>query len=245
MPVPLARALAAALALCLAAASAWAAPPDMTPRADALLGIPYRPDGVCDASGRWTLFEHPEQSFPTPGLNCSGLVFTLMQRLSPSGVGVRDAARDRLGDSGPTAVMGQDWDFGFDLVLNLTDGTKRRWLTPEPQAVSPADTGQSLRGFALTDQGAWKRALAQVGPGQVCLVSFSQPGRRKGYTLQHYHVGVIVPDASGGRWLYQATPRSGTSKTNLASAEGFARFLGSFTGGDKRVLLLAVDLPGK
>ncbi|WP_243368223.1 hypothetical protein [Fundidesulfovibrio soli] len=230
----------------LAAAPASAA--DLTSKADQLLGIPYRPDGVRDPSGRWTTFEHPEQSFATPGLNCSGLDFTLMRLLGATTADPRQAARDRLGDSGPGAPNGQDWDFGFDIILNLTDQLPRRWLLPQARAVSPPDTGETMRGFPVDDRAAWKSALNQIAPNQAApsqaaLVSFSQPGRRKGYGLQHYHVGLILPDATGGRWLYQATPKSGAHKLNLASPEGMERFQRFFAGPDRRALLLGVTLP--
>ncbi|WP_243310479.1 hypothetical protein [Fundidesulfovibrio agrisoli] len=235
-----------ALMFLLATAPASAA--DLTAKADQLLGIPYRPDGVRDPSGRWTTFEHPEQAFAAPGLNCSGLDYTLMRLLGATTVDPRQAARDRLGDSGPGAPKGQDWDFGFDIILNLTDQLKRRWLLPQARAVSPADTGEAMRGFPVEDRAAWKAALSQIAPNQAApsqaaLVSFSQPGRRKGYGLQHYHVGLILPDASGGRWLYQATPKSGAHKLNLASPEGMDRFQRFFAGPDRRALLLGVTLP--
>jgi len=229
------------LTVLLSACPAWAA--DLTTKADQLLGIAYRPDGVRDESGRWTLFEHPEQSFATPGLNCSGLDYALMRLIAPGPVTIRQAARDRQGDSGPGAPMGQDWDFGFDLILNLSDPMPRRWLTPEARPVTGQENGRDMLGFSTSDQAAWKKALAQVGPDQAVLVSFSQTGRRKGYTVQHYHVGVILPDATGGRWLYQATPKSGAHKLNLADPSGMARFLTFFSGGDKKALLLAVTLP--
>jgi hypothetical protein len=226
-------------------AAAPAAGADLAAKADQLLGIPYRPDGVRDESGRWTLFEHPEQSFATPGLNCSGLDFALMRLLAPAATTIRQAARDRQGDSGPGAPMGQDWDFGFDLIMNLSEGMPRRWLLPQPAAVSDLESGKTMLGFVTSDQAAWKKALAQIGPNQACLVSFSQTGRRKGYTLQHYHVGVILADAAGGRWLYQATPKSGAHKLNLADPAGMNRFLAFFSGADKRALLLSVDLPSR
>ncbi|WP_173082325.1 hypothetical protein [Fundidesulfovibrio magnetotacticus] len=242
------RAPALVLALALALGLPNVAPvraqaPDLTARADRLLGLPYRVDGVLDEKGRWTTFEHPEKTFDSPGLNCSGLEFALMRLLAPSGPPASLAGRDRQGDSGPGASMGQDWDYGFDLTLNLTEGLARRWLLPEPRAVSPADTGRETLGFPLSDEAAWRRALAQVKPGQACLVSFSQTGRRKGYTLQHYHVGVVLPDATGGRWLYQSTPKSGVTKTNLTDPAGMKRFQASFAGKDRRVLLLSADLP--
>ena len=239
------RAMAlAGLLVVLAADCAGAASPAQSPAlADSLLGIPYRPDGVRDERGRWTLFEHPEQAFPTPGLNCSGLTYSLWRLLVPQAVPVALAGRDRLGDSGPGAAMGQDWDYGFDLILNLSEGLPRRWLLPEPRPLAATDSGQTKLGFPLADREDWRKALAALLPGHACLVSFTQTGRRKGYTLQHYHVGVILPDASGGRWLYQATPRSGVFKMNLAAPEGMARFLAAFSGGDKRVLLLDVALP--
>lgn len=241
------RKTTAILIVCFAALGIIPALPshaaDLTTRADQLLGIPYRPDGVRDEAGRWTLFEHPEQTFPTPGLNCSGLDYCLMRMIAPSGLPVRQAGRDRLGDSGPASAMGQDWDFGYDLILNLSEGLPRRWLLPEPRQVAIQDSGRTALGFPVADQTAWKKALTQIGPDQACLVSFSQTGRRKGYTLQHYHVGVILPDGSGGRWLYQALPKSGVTKLNLADPAGMARFQSMFSGGDKRVLLLGVTLP--
>jgi hypothetical protein len=237
--------------LCLAAAASpvlradtAAAAADRTSLADRLLGIPYRPDGVRDESGRYSLFAHPEQTFDTPGLNCSGLDYTLLRMLSPLTLSTRQAARDRLGDSGPGAPLGQDWDFGFNLILNLSDSLPRRWLLPEPGTVSGRESGLATRGFPVADLSAWKRALEQMGPDDVLLASFSQAGRSKGYTLQHYHVAVVLPDASGGRWLYQALPRSGVTKTDLADPAGMRRILASFAGaGDRRVLLLAVTLP--
>jgi len=232
-----------ALLAALASPAGAASSASLTARADTLLGITYRPDGVLDENGRWTTFEHPEKTFDTPGLNCSGLDFALMRLIAPTQAGVRQAGRDRQGDSGPGAAMGQDWDFGFDLILNLSEGLPRRWLLPEPRPVSPADTGRTTLGFPITDQSAWTAAIGRMGSNQACLVSFSQTGRRKGYTLQHYHVGVILPDASGGRWLYQATPKAGVSKTNLADPASFKRFLSAHSGGDKKVLLLSVDLP--
>lgn len=229
------------LLVALGAAAAQAA--DLTAKADQLLGIPYRADGVRDEAGRWTLFEHPEQTFPTPGLNCSGLEYSLMRLIAPSGLPARQAGRDRLGDSGLACAMGQDWDFGFDLILNLSEGMPRRWLLPESRQVTSQDSGKTSQGFPLGDQSAWKKAFSQLGPNEACLVSFSQTGRRKGYTLQHYHVGVLLPDGSGGRWLYQALPKSGVTKLNLSDPAGMARFQGMFSGGDKRVLLLGVTLP--
>jgi hypothetical protein len=109
--------------------------------------------------------------------------------------------------------------------------------------VSGQESGKTMLGFSTSDQAAWKKAFAQIGPNQACLVSFSQTGRRKGYTLQHYHVGVILADSSGGRWLYQATPKSGAHKLNLADPSGMSRFLTFFSGADKRALLLNVTLP--
>jgi len=229
------------LAVLLAACPCLGA--DLTAKADQLLGTPYRPDGVRDETGRWTLFEHPGQSFATPGLNCSGLDFALMRLVAPVTTTIREAVRDRQGDSGPGASMGQDWDFGFDLILNLSEGMTRHWLLPESADVSGRESGKTMLGFLTSDQAAWKKALAQIGLNQACLVSFSQTGRRKGYSLQYYHVGVILADATGGRWLYQATPKSGTHKLNLADPSGMNRFLMFFSGPDKRTLLLNVTLP--
>ncbi|MEJ2716140.1 MAG: hypothetical protein P8182_03240, partial [Deltaproteobacteria bacterium] len=90
--------------------------------ADTHLGIPYRDDGVLDSRGRFTTFNRPDEIYSTPGMNCSGLVLSVSRFLLNKNFTLTEASRDRQNNSGPGAAFGKDWDFGLDLILNLTDG---------------------------------------------------------------------------------------------------------------------------
>ena len=146
--------------------------------ADTHLGIPYRDDGALDHSGHFTTFAHADRVLDTPGLNCSGLVLSVSRFLFNKNWSLEQAVRDRLGNSGPNAALGQDWDFGWDLVLNLTEGTPRRVIMPDGSnpSLDNAD-GTTLRGLDLHDEEAWARVLPQMQPGRVYLGSISKIGR--------------------------------------------------------------------
>jgi cell wall-associated NlpC family hydrolase len=209
-----------------------------------LLGTPYRDDGVTDPAGRFTLFADPSASFSSPGLNCSGFVVTASRRLLARPLSLEAVKRDRKGDSGPTSPRGEDWDFGYDLILNITDGLPRRVLlpdgsSPDPDAADPA----RLRGFALHDGAAWEAVLPRIRPGQLVLAAYSKANNAR---LLFYHVGLLVNDGAGHVWLYHATPGHGAHRLDLASPAG-RRALGlefaEKRPGDKQILLLSVPLP--
>ncbi len=216
---------------------------------DALLGLPYRNDGAIDENGRNTLFANPQATFVAPGLNCSGFVLAAARAVFNANLTLEQAKIDRLNDSGPESPLGQDWDFGLDLILNISEGRPRRVLMPDGPLPLPADAdGQTLRGFALDDPNAWKRILPQMRPGHVYLASISKPAARKGYVLLHYHVGLAIPDRQGHVWWYHSTPGSGVHRLDLNSPQGMAVFNKEFTGpkaSKKRILLLEVDAPGE
>ena len=209
-----------------------------------LLGIPYRNDGVTDPAGRFTLFADPAATFTKPGLNCSGFVVTASRALLGRPLDIAATARDRKGDSGPTSPRGQDWDFGYDLILNITDGLPRQVLVPDgsspnPDAADPAD----LRGFPLHDTTAWAAVLPRIRPGRLVLASLSKVA---GGRLLFYHVGLLVADPAGRIWFYQATPGQGVHRLELDTPAGLAALGREFAEkkfGDKRILLLAVPLP--
>lgn len=209
-----------------------------------LLGTAYRDDGTTDPAGRFTLFADPAATFTTPGLNCSGFVVTACRALLGRPLALAAMVRDRKGDSGPGSPRGRDWDFGYDLILNITDGLPRRVLLPDgsrPDADAADPAG--LRGFPLHDRAAWTAVLARLRPGELALAAFSKV--RDGRLL-FYHVGLIVPDAAGHAWLYHATPGTGAHRLDLASPAGLAAFEKEFTEkrfGEKQILLLAVPLP--
>ncbi|MEW6352034.1 MAG: hypothetical protein AB1646_23535 [Thermodesulfobacteriota bacterium] len=190
------------------------------------LGIPYRNDGALDEHGQFTTFDRPDRQFAAPGLNCSGLVLSVCRFLFNKNWTLAEATRDRMGDSGDRSKLGKDWDFGWDLILNLTEGTPRRVIMPDGKdyPIEKAD-GASLRGFDLHDEAAWKRVLSQVKPGRVYLATVSKPGARNGYKWLHYHVALMLPDQEGGVWLYHATRLSRTHSMNLRTREGLHRFL--------------------
>ena len=224
-----------------------AATPEETLRP--LLGIAYRPDGAQDAKGRYTLFANQAKQFTSPGLNCSGFVVAaarlLLHKLYPLG----EVARDRLGDSGPKAA-GQDWDFGWDAILNISEGFERRFLLPasEGRNADPAQcTGAHPLGFPLTAKETWAELEERLRPGYVYLLSFSRTTGKKAAPLQHYHVGLLLRSASGDLLLFQTTTQSGKSSCrNLSDPQELARFRKAFAdrpGREKKLLVLEVPLP--
>jgi murein DD-endopeptidase MepM/ murein hydrolase activator NlpD len=216
--------------------------------ANTFIRIPYRVDGVLDENGRFTLFEKPELLYKSPGLNCSGLVVTLSRYLFDRNITLEQATYDRLNDSGPDAPLGDSWDFGWDLILNLSEGMARRVVMPDGKD-HPIDgtDGRSLRGFDLLDDQAWEKVFPQFKPGYVYLASFSRSTSRLASGVMHYHVGLILADGKGGVWLYQTTRTGNTYRSDLTAEAGMNRFKTAFRktkSGVKHILILEVD-PGK
>jgi hypothetical protein len=215
--------------------------------ADTHLGIPYRDDGALDDQGVFTTFDSTNRRFDTPGLNCSGLVVSVARYLYNKNWSLQDVSRDRQNNSGNGAPLGQDWDFGYDLILNLADGHNPRVIMPDgrPYDLKNAD-GVSLRGFDLDDTTSWNKVLSKMKPGKVYFGSISRPTNQKGYKLLHYHVVLMIPDNSGAVWLYHATRRSNAHKMNVKSAQGLNRFMSQFRGArgdEKQILIVEADLP--
>lgn len=208
---------------------------DLTPRVADLLGVPYAEDAAEDAQGRCVTFARPDLPLPSRGLNCSGFVVAAARRVLGFQGSLADAARDRLGDSGPGAPLGQDWDFGWDLVLNLSEGHARRWLTPQgPQAVG--GDARTARGFGVHDEASWASILPRLKSDRVVLAVHQ---RRRGGKLRHHHVALILRE--GPRvWFYQTLPHGRVHRLDLASAEGMAR-LRAMYGPAERLSLLEVD----
>ena len=157
------------------------------------------------------------------------------------------ATRDRRNNSGPGSPLGKDWDFGFDLIQNITDGVEHRVIMPDgrPVDLSTAD-GMTLRGFRIDDQDAWAQVIKQMRPGYAYLGDISKPTRQPGYKLIHYHVVIAIPDTKGDVWLYHATQRSNVHKININTQQGLAKFMGQFRGarGDvKDILIIEAKLP--
>jgi len=215
--------------------------------ADTHVGIPYRDDGTLDDRGYFTTFAHPDQVMDSPGLNCSGLVVSVARFLFNKNLTLQEVTRDRLGNSGPNSALGKDWDFGWDLIFNITDETQRRVIMPDGSHPSWEGTdGTTLRGFDLHDLAAWQRVLGQMQPGKVYLATISKPLHDRGYQLVHYHVAIMVPDSKGAVWLYHATRRSSVHRINMTTQQGMNRFMGEFRnsrGETKKILVVESVLP--
>jgi hypothetical protein len=214
----------------------------------AFLGIPYRFDGAVDEFGRYSTFADPSRVFSTPGLNCSGLALAASRFLLRKNITLAQAVRDRLGDSGPDSPRGEDWDFGWDLIMNISEGFPRSLLLPGGASQDPAGAdGAAPRGYDITLDATWKELPDRLLPGYLYLVSLNAEGRRKGYGLQHYHVGLIHVDSLGRAWFYQTTGRGAVSnRRDLKSPTGRESFKKSFVGAGKTrkmMLILAVTLP--
>lgn len=227
---------------------AGAVPDDPDRMLEAFLGLPYREDGAINEAGEYTLFADQTRRFSTPGLNCSGLVLEISRLLLGRNIPLHDVRRDRLADSGPGAANGEDWDFGWDLILNISEGFPRRFFLPEGQVADPSTaTGFSPRGYDIQAAATWKELPARLQPGKLYLISLSSEGRRKGYGLQHYHVGCLHVAATGEAWFYQTTGKGrSANRRDLKSAGGQASFKKAFANSGKTrkmMLVLEVDLP--
>ncbi len=216
-----------------------------------ILGLAYRADGAVNDSGAYATFAAPDVTFASPGFNCSGFVLQAMRGLSGKAISLEQAKRDRLGDSGPGAELGEDWDFGVDLILNVSEGTRRRWLMPDGRVLAVEDMpGRSemagFRGYDLHAPGSLEEICSRLAPGAVCLVDFSRDVKRAGYKLEHYHVGLLYRDAKGTVWLYHATPGRGMSyRQEISTPAGRQAFLKAYANtGNVRKRLLVLELGG-
>ena len=218
----------------------------LTSAMSALMGVPYVEDGVRDGRGHWITFTHPDIERPSPGFNCSGLVIEASRRLLGFKGSIEDATRDRHVDSGARAPRGRDWDFAWDLILNLSEGKPRQVMLPDCElAVSRQADGLSLRGFALDDQDHWQRILPRLHSDRVYLGSLSRERRiRHGHastsTVEHYHAILFLKDTGGRTWLYQTLPHGRSHRLEISSPQGFYRMVRMF-GPRKHLLLLEVD----
>ncbi len=214
--------------------------------ADTHLRIPYRDDGALDEKGYFTTFSRPDIHFDTPGLNCSGLVLSVSRFLFGRNFTLIEATRDRQGNSGQGSPLGKDWDFGLDLILNISDGVPRKAIMPDGRDV-PLETGDgtTLRGFNLHDYDAWQHVLSQMQPDRVYLGSISKTSNKRGYRLLHYHVVIMIPDGKGGVWLYHSTHRSQVHKMNLRTRAGLNRLMAQFRNSrsDDKMIFIVEALP--
>lgn len=230
-------------------ASIHTAPPSFTESLNVFLNIPFREDGAQDSQGRWVTFNQPGIQLDSPGFNCSGFAISAARTLLRRDFRLSEATLDRRGDSRPASEMGQDWDFGLDLILNLAETFPHRYL-PEPGDPSappllPLEHGRAL-GWGVDIHGPeFEELLGQISPGNFCFFVFSRPDRRFPAGVSYYHVGVIVPEGQA-RWLYHTTLGAKTSRIDLGSRDGLARLRRYFKPvpyGERRVFMVEVEPP--
>lgn len=226
------------LILSLAAGPARATPPgDLPGKVRDLLGIPYVDDAGLDERGHWACFSHPDQLLERPGLNCSGFLVAVARRLLNYQGTLAQAGRDRLGDSGPGAEGGADWDYGWDLVLNLSEGHPRRWVLPGGDQAAPGASARTWPGFRVQDREAWARLSSRWRPDQVYLATLA---RGSGPRLRHHHVALLLKEAGGGLGFYQTLPGGRVHRLDLDTPGGLDRLCTMFGPGE-RILILEVQ----
>lgn len=246
-----------------ASADSLSAPVKTEARADSLaaksmaealnkyLTIPFREDGALDQAGRWVTFNQQDTPLPSPGFNCSGFTVAAARELLGRDFSLDMARRDRRGDSGPGAALGEDWDFGLDLILNLAEDYEHRFLPEPPQSEGAplypmAERPGRALGWGVSLHGPeFEELLKRIEPGNFCFFVFSRPDGRFPAGVCYYHVGVIVPEASK-LWLYHTTLGAKTNRVNLADPEGLARLRRHFkpiTNGERRVFMIEVKPP--
>lgn len=233
----------------LATASAELQPRSLTAPLARFLGVPFRVDGAQDFLGRWVTFNRPYDQGNDPGFNCSGFTVAAARALLCRDFDLTEASHDRLGDSGPGAAYGQDWDFGLDLILNLAADYPHRYLPdtydPTRPAFEPISPGRAQGLGVSLHSPAFEEQLAHIQPGRFCFFVFSRPDRRFPAGVSYYHVGIIVPEGRN-LWLYHSTAGAKTNRVNLANPEGLARLRRHFKPLDtaeRRVFMVEVTPP--
>jgi hypothetical protein len=78
------------------------------------------------------------------------------------------------------------------------------------------------------------------------LVSLNRRTTQRGYTLLHYHLGIIVRTSEKDFFLYHSIRKSGVVRENLGNEQSRARFLttnANVGGTDKHIFVVEVPLP--
>lgn len=221
----------------------------LTQSLEKFLGIPFLVDGAQNQDGRWVTFNEPDLNLGSPGFNCSGFTVAAARELLGRNFSLTEAGFDRRGDSGPGAELGQDWDFGLDLILNLAEAYPHRYL-PEPENPDESPRvflrpGRSLGWGVSIHSPDFERILKQINPGNFCFFVFSRPDKRFPAGLSYYHVGVIIPEGQA-MWLYHVTKGAKTSRIDIGSRDGLARLRRYFKpieNGERRVFMIEVSPP--
>lgn len=212
---------------------------------DSFVGIPYRNDGGINEQGEYTLFADESRKFSSPGLNCSGFVLGAGRFIVNDNISLTNAKKDRFNDSGVGSSLGEDWDFGWDLVLNMSEGRNARLLLQDGGTANPLEyTGSNVPMIDLHAKHEWDRLMQRIHPGNLYLVDFSKPVTITGYSLLHYHVALLYAE-NEHIWMYQTTNQNGkVYRRDMADKQERFAFLKAFANtGKARKKVAVVEIP--
>lgn len=204
------------------------------------LGIKYRVDGTTDKNENYTTFSDPTKRYKKAGLNCSGFVHTASKQLLGKSFAIDDVTKDTNKNSSKNAPLGEDWDFGRDLILNIASNYSHSFINDE---WIDADSTSS-DGIRTDDLRGWKELFKRINKDDIYLVVFSKPVSKPPYKVLYYHVGIIIKDNNGNVWLYHSTPIQGVHRVWLNYDEKMTPFQKEFKKNpayDKRVLVLELE----
>lgn len=202
------------------------------------LGMKYRKDGARNLSGTYTTFQNPALKFTTPGLNCSGLVLELARKIRNVPFTIAAAKFDRNSNSQKNSSLGEDWDFGLDLILNLSEGLKRKIILPDK-----GDSKIKGRGFNLHLEENWHQVIKKFRKNHLYFATINKPYRKKNYKLIYYHVALILPEEDEHVWFYHSTQKSHVHRFDIGTEKGLERLLYQFSEssfGAKYILIIEV-----
>jgi len=202
---------------------------DWKTTADAFVGMRYVHDAVLDDKGNTVTFNRPDQVLEMSGLNCSGLVVSAARVFFNQNFKVQEVIKDYNQNSGPTAALGHDWDFGWDLLYNLSQNRKRFVFNENLNRINPEKVQvENFRGFKITDKTKWQKLFSQLKKEAVYLVVFNGLNTRKENILQYFHVGFMLK-TSEDILFYSASrenPNRGVDVHRLMVQKEFEHLLG-------------------
>lgn len=205
------------------------------------LGIAYRIDGTTTDDEFYTTFNDQNKSFKKAGLNCSGFVHTASKFLLGQSFSIDEVRKDINKNSYKNSPLGEDWDFGRDLILNIASKFPHKFINPSDVDINSSTSD----GFLIDDMNAWKKIFKQIKKQNIYLVTFSKPTNLKGYKYLYYHVGIIIKDNNNNIFLYHATPKQGVHKTWLNFDSKMTPFFSEYKQSakfSKKILILELQL---
>jgi hypothetical protein len=208
---------------------------------NAYLGMAYRVDGVVSEDGYFTIWRESDKRFKSPGLNCSGFLLSAARFLLHSNFPLSKSKNDYFNDSGPDSPLGEDWDFGLDVALNLAG-----WDAPMlPEVLGPTiTTNQNGRksGLGVNIHGPdFLPLIESLKDRSIYFFAISKPDRRFPSGVSYYHNGIILTKDSSA-FLYHATRRAGVHRLDLRNPKSLNTFKANFptlkNKGERKILFV-------